>query len=270
MRRGERVLRNRVGFYGDGLQLLVLGALPILLIALQLVSLVKTHTVAVDFRQGPWIAGHRLLAGFSPYPGAHSSQLEGITFVYPAVAAIVLALFSFLRQNAAAQIFTLLSMVALLGTLRVLDVRDGRVYLVALIWPAVMSGWETGNITLLLGLGVALVWRYRDRPAVSGGLIALVISMKLFLWPLGLWLIATKRYRALAWGAGLGLIMNLLAWALLGFDQLTLSRSLMSTLAKNQESRGYSLVALGVNDGLHRSLAYGLALGLPPSRRSHA
>lgn len=83
--------------------------------------------------------------------------------------------------------------------------------------------------------------------------------MKLLLWPLGLWLIATKRYRALAWGAGLGLIMNLVAWALLGFDQLTLYRSLMSTLARNQESRGYSLVALGVNDGLNRSLAYSVA-----------
>ncbi|MEO6859866.1 MAG: glycosyltransferase 87 family protein [Solirubrobacteraceae bacterium] len=177
MRRGERAWRHRVGFYGDGLQLLVLGALPILLIALQLVSLVSTHTVATGFSHGPWVADHRLLAGFSPYPGAHSSLLEGITFVYPAVAAIVLAPFSLLPPNAAAQVFTLLCVVALLGTLRVLDVRDWRVYMVALIWPAVMSGWETGNITLLLGLGVALVWRYRDRPAVSGGLIALVISM---------------------------------------------------------------------------------------------
>jgi hypothetical protein len=215
----------------------VLGALPLLLIALQLVSLVRAHTLAGDFSQGPWLAGHRLLAGFSPYPGAHFSQLEGITFVYPAVAAIALAPFSFLPQNAAAEIFTGLTMVALLGTLRVLEVRDWRVYLVALVWPAVMSGWETGNITLLLVLGVALVWRYRDRAAVSGGLIALVISMKLFLWPLGLWLIATKRYRALAWGAGLGLIMNLLAWTLLGFDQLTLYRGLVSTLAVVPEGR---------------------------------
>ena len=50
---------------------------------------------------------------------------------------------------------------AVLATLRALDVRDWRCYGVAFLWPPVLSAIQTGNITLLLGLCAALVWRFR-------------------------------------------------------------------------------------------------------------
>ena len=236
--------------------------LPVLMTVAQFHALVRGHAVAVDFEGGPWVAGHRLLSGFSPYVGPHSAQLQGITFVYPAVAAILLAPFSLLSQGAAGAVFTLVTVAAALVTLRVMEVKDWRVYGVAMMWPEVVSAWETANVTLLVGLAIALAWRYRDRPVVVGGLVALVISTKPFVWPLALWLFATRRHRALGFTLGLGLVINLFAWAVVGFDQIARYSALMSTLAKNQENRGYSLVAMVLNRGGDRFLAYGVLIGV--------
>jgi Glycosyltransferase family 87 len=252
----------RLSFLFGGLQVVVFGVLPVLVTVAQFQALVRGHVVAVDFRDGPWVAGHRLLSGLTPYVGPHSAQLQGITFVYPAAAAILLAPFSLLSQGAAGTAFTFVTVAAALLTLRVLDVKDWRVYGVALMWPEVVSAWETANVTLLLGLAMALAWRYRDRPVVAGGLVALAISAKPFVWPLALWLVATRRYRALGFTLGLGVAINVLAWAAVGFDQISRYAALMSTLAKNQENRGYSLVAMVLNRGGDRLMAYGLLVGV--------
>ena len=82
-----------------GMEFTALGLLPVLLTVSQLHSLAVQHMLAVDYSQGPWEAGHQVLAGFSPYVGAHSARVEGITFVYPAVAALVLAPFSLLARG---------------------------------------------------------------------------------------------------------------------------------------------------------------------------
>lgn len=257
VRRGRR-LRLVI----QGVELAVLGVFPVLLTVFQLHSLAAQHVLAVDYSQGPWVAGHRLFAGLSPYIGAHSAQVGGIAFVYPAVAALVLAPFSLLPREVAGGAFTLLDIAAILITLRVLAVRDWRVYGACLLWPAVLSGWETANVTLLLALGIAVMWRWRDSPLVTGALIALLISVKLFVWPLGLWLIATRRYRAFGYAVAAGLVMNLLAWGVLGFDQITRYRELIGALAGAQQGRGYSVIALLVNGGVQPTLASALTAGL--------
>lgn len=256
--RWERQLRRIV----QGAEFAALGLLPVLVTISQLHSLVVQHVLAVDYSQGPWVAGERLFAGLSPYVGAQSAQVGGIAFVYPAVAALVLAPFSLLARGAAGGVFTVLDIAAILITLWVLSVRDWRVYGACLLWPAVLSGWETANLTLLLALGVAVVWRRRDAPLLVGALIALLISVKLFVWPLALWLIATRRYRASGYAAAAGLAMNLLAWGVLGFDQITRYRELIAALAGAQQNRGYSLMALLLNGGVHRPLALVLTTGL--------
>src|SRR5262249_61269199 len=110
--------------------------------------------------------------------------------VYPAVGALLLAPLALLPHAVADNVFALFNLGAMLLTLRVLKVHDWRLYGLALISPAVFSGWSLANVTLLLGLGVALAWRYRERALVAGALVALLVSVKLFLWPLALWLAA--------------------------------------------------------------------------------
>ena len=252
---GRRRLRPVI----QAMELGGLGILPLMAVLFRLHWLLAEHLLAVDYSQGPWGAGHRLFAGLSPYVGAHSAAVGGITFVYPAVAALVLAPFSLLPRDVAGAAFTMLDLAAILVTLRVLAVRDWRVYGACLLWPSILSGWETANVTLLLALGIAVAWRWRDTPLVTGVMIALLISVKLFVWPLALWLIATRRYRAFGHAVAAGLAMNLLAWGVLGFDQITRYRELLAALAGAQQDRGYSVMALLLNGGAPLPLASTLA-----------
>jgi glycosyl transferase family 87 len=248
-------------FWIAGAQVAAFCVLPALLTAFLLQVAVTGHLFAVDFGNGPWVAGRQLFAGLSPYVGTHSPQLaHNSPFVYPAAAAILLAPLSVLSNGAAEGTFTALSIAAVLLTLRVLSVKDWRLYGVALMWPPVISGWQTANLTLLLGLGIAIVWRHRDRPLVAGAVTALLVSVKMFVWPLGLWLLATKRYAALGYAVGCGVIVNVLAWAVLGFDQLGRYLHLMEALTKIQERRSYSVLGLALGHGLGRAAAYEISL----------
>jgi hypothetical protein len=111
----------------------------------------------------------------------------------------------------AAVVVTLILLVLLAATLRVMGVRDWRVYGLVLMWPSAIAAVQTGNITILLGLLVALAWRYRERTWISGLAVGAAIALKLFLWPLLVWLLAIRRYRGAAVGAGIGVLGGLLA-----------------------------------------------------------
>src|SRR5204863_62551 len=71
------------------------------------------------------------------------------------------------------------------GTLLLLGVRDWRCHMVAFLWLPTYSALQTGNLALPLALGIAAVWRYRDRRVVAG-LYARRLS-PLWLVPLALW-----------------------------------------------------------------------------------
>jgi alpha-1,2-mannosyltransferase len=187
---------------------------------------------------------------------------KSMAFVYPAVAALAMAPFALLPRVAGDELFTMLDLAAVLLTLRALSVRDWRLYGVVLLWPAVFSGWYTSNVTLLLGLGIALAWRYRDRAAVAGLLVALVVSVKLFLWPLAVWLLATRRSAALAWAVAGGVAVNAIAWATLGFNELHRYTQLLHALTVAEGRRGYSVVALALHQGVGRQTGYAIALAL--------
>ncbi len=218
---------------------------------------------AGDFHYAFWPAAQRVLHGLSPYVDPGSSTIaHAIAFVYPALAALLLAPLALVPHGAADVIFAGLEIAAVLGTLRLLRVRDWRLYGLVMLCPAVFSGWTLANVTLLLGLGIAAVWRYRAHPLFVGLLIALLVSVKLFLWPLALWLLATRRYAALAYAAACGVILNALAWAALGFHELHRYTRLLHALTTIEQRRGYSLIALALHLGSSQRAAYALALAL--------
>jgi hypothetical protein len=230
----------------------------------QTVLRLGTHTrLAGDFHYAFWPAGQRVLHGLSPYvdPGAPVIK-HAIAFVYPAVGALLLAPLALLPHAVADNAFALFNLGAMLLTLRVLKVHDWRLYGLALISPAVFSGWSLANVTLLLGLGVALAWRYRDRPLLIGFLTAILVSVKLFLWPLALWLLAMRRYAALGYAMVCGLVLNLIAWAVLGFNELHRYSRLLHALTSAEERRGYSMISFALHEGSGHTGAYLLSLGL--------
>jgi hypothetical protein len=91
---------------------------------------------------------------------------------------------------------------------------------VTLVWLPVCAGWLTANESLFMALGLAGAWRWRDRPGLAGFLTAAMISLKPLLWPLALWLLATRRWRASAHTLVWGILLNALAWWVVGFGEI--------------------------------------------------
>jgi hypothetical protein len=106
-------------------------------------------------------------------------------------------------------------------------------------------------VTPLLMLLAACAWRYRNQPLKVGAAVGGAIVLKLFLWPLVLWLLVTRRNRAAAVAAGGALVASALAWAALRLDGLREYPTLLRTLAHIEGRESYSLVALA--DRLHLS-----------------
>ena len=144
--------------------------------------------------------------------------------------------------------------------LRLLDVRDWRCYGATLAGIELLVGVRLGAISPLLVLGLALVWRWRDR-RVSGGLAAAtVVLSKLFLWPIMLWLLATRRIGAAVVAATTGALAIAL-WALVDFGTLRHYPGLLRVLATAEQGRSYSLVALCLALGLSAAASHLVAIG---------
>jgi alpha-1,2-mannosyltransferase len=88
-----------------------------------------------------------------------------------------------------------------------------------------------------------------------------MISLKPFTWPIAIWLLATRRYRAVAFGLVAGLALNAASWAALGFGQIRSYRSLVPAVNSVMDRRGYSVTALVMSLGGGREVAY-LVMGL--------
>ena len=149
------------------------------------------------FREAFLGAAEAVLRGESPYPALTDPTVErGTAYVYPPVTALLATPFTLVPSNVAAVLFALILVAAVPATLAALGVRDWRCYGLALLWPPVLSAVHVENITLLVGFAAALVWRFRDRPFAGGATLGASIAIKPLLWPLGLWLVATRRLRS--------------------------------------------------------------------------
>ena len=112
-------------------------------------------------------------------------------------------------------------------------------------------------------LAAALAWRYRDRWAVAGTAVGAAVVAKLFVWPLVVWLLLTRRFKAAAVatvGAG---AVTLAVWAAIGFHGLRGYPSLLHNLTRIESVWGYSLVALADRFGLPDPQTSWLLLGVP-------
>lgn len=209
--------------------------------------------------------------GSSPYPSLaelphHANRTTFAPFVYPAPAAAAMAPFGFLPVKVAVLLWFALSVAAVGASLGLLGVRDRRVYGAAYVSIPALAGFGSGALSPMLLLGVALAWRYRDRALVCGVAVAAVIVAKMFLWPLGLWLLATRRWRAAGVAAASGVAATAAAWAAIGFAGLADYPSLMSRLTGLVGPNSYSpyaaVRALGAGSLAAQALPMLLALAL--------
>ncbi len=228
--------------------------LPVVVVVCSYAGLTQAHSFAVDFVHEYVVAAGRLQRGLDPYNPASvgyagvalgpvlpfTATTVGLVFVWP---------FAVLPVTVGAILFALLTGGCAVLALRVLRVRDWRLYGLVIVLPPVMSGWANANVTLVAVLGLALAWRYRDRPFVAGALGAVAVSLKPFMWPVGLWFLATRRYRAAAWSLGLGAAINLLGFALLGHGSLTGFIRVSELVSQRMISTGYGPAGLAAHLG---------------------
>lgn len=228
--------------------------------AATLVALVVTlgrDAIGIDFHHVYWPAARAVLHGHSPYVDASDPIVAaGGAFVYPAPALLLFVPFGLLPHHLADVLFLGVAVGAGMATLWILGVRDWRVFGTALLWPPVFAGWQTANLTLLLCLGVAAAWRSRDRPYVAGALVGVMVSVKLFVWPLGLWLLATRRFRATLAAVGAAVAVNIAAWLIVGIGEIGRYSDLVSALTRAEERRAYSIAAFALDHGVSRGAAY--------------
>ena len=200
-----------------------------------------------------WQAGHDVVIGHSPYP-----------FVYPAPAAFVMAPFGALPWTAAVVAFTLTLLGGLVLTLRLLGVRDWRCYALALAAMPMASSLMIGTLSPLLALGAAVAWHYRDRRWIPALAIVAVVVTKIFLWPLAIWLMATKRYRMAATTVVTGIVVTFGSWGILGFGGLRSYPSRLGHIAGLEQDKSYSpfalLRALGLSTNSTRIAVLGLTV----------
>ncbi len=209
-------------------------------------------------------AGSAVVHGHSPYVAPVRALLaQNDRFVYPAPMALLFVPFALLPLLVAKLVYFALSLAAIFGALRALDVRDFRCYGTALFGAATVASLTVGSIGPFLLLGLALSWRYRDRVGIAAVAVGLTALAKLLLWPLLIWLVATKRYRAAAGAAAVAVVTALVGWAAIGFDGFRQYPALVRTLSDVMAPTSYSVHSLALSLGAPSHPASFLDVVLP-------
>lgn len=222
----------------------------------QLVLMAMGTQYGFDFRGGTWQAGHALLDGRSPFPPPYPAALLHIAngFITPPLLGVVAIPFSLLGFHVALILWNLVCTLAFAVALRLLGVRDWRIYVVAVCCFPFVSSLALGQPDGLFALAAAIAWRHRgsSRGAVAVGVL---IAAKLFAWPLVIWLVVTRRYKLAATAAASAAGLLALSWAAIGFKGLLSYPRLLSAETHAYGPKSHSYVAAFTRLGASLSVA---------------
>ena len=240
----------------------VLGVLPLVTVVALFLTTLQDDAVAFDFRVF-YAAAEAVLAGDSPYQALDDdSAVVARGYVYPPLTAISVIPMTALPLTAAGLLMMALLTAAVLAVPYVLGVHDWRCYGVLLLWPPVLSAIQTGSVTILLVLGAALAWRWRDRTLLSAFAVGATLATKLILWPLAVWMAATRRYAAAALGIVVACVLVLGSWAAIGFAGLVDFPSVLQRLQDAVELDSYTVFVVALDAGAPEPLARALWLAV--------
>ena len=218
-------------------------------------SAIETDGVAMDFRQF-YFAAKSILHGDSPYlPADEPLTTWGGPYPYPPLPALLSAPLTALSLQAAGLLLMAALVAVALAVPFVLGVRDVRCYGTLLLWPPVISAIQTANLTLWFALAAAIAWRYRDRVAPVAAAIGFTLAAKFFLWPLVVWLAATRRVKSAVWASLVGTVLLVASWAVIGFAGFVDYPSLLQKLEETVGDDSYTAYIVGLDVGLPSTVA---------------
>ena len=205
------------------------------------------HRFALDFHHAFLPAAHAVLHGTTPYSAIGSHALaDGTAFLYPPLAAYLFIPFTVLptrrrrdpRRPAR-------------GRHRARDPAGARHPRLALLRVSLCIWWPDdhrhpdGERHAAAGAGARTRLALSGQAVVVALLSGFMIALKLFFWPLLVWLVATRRYRTAALTAVASLAFVFLPWAGIGFAGLRRLRPCCSSSSRTGRVRdSYSLAAL--------------------------
>jgi hypothetical protein len=256
-----RVSRERVMSFAA---IVFFGVLPALTVIVLFVSALRADEVAMDFRQF-YAAAETILRGESPYlPSGAPLTAWGGPYPYPPLPAEIAAPLTALPLDTAGVLLMTVLVAVALAIPAILGVRDWRCYGLLLLWPPVISAIQTGNVTLWFALAAAIVWRFRDRVAPVTASLALTLAAKFFLWPLVVWLAATRRMVTALWTCAVGAALLVVSWSVIGFAGFLDYPNLLRRLEDLVGADSYTAYIVGLDVGLPSVVARGawLAIGV--------
>jgi hypothetical protein len=212
-----------------------------------------------DFRITIWEPGRHMLAGGDPIRAVDASDNGGI---YPPITILLTLPVSALPYPAAVAVWALVLVSGVAGALFICGVRDWRCYALAFASPPVIAGLAYGNISMVVVVAVAGAWALRDRAWRSGALVGLMVATRLFPWPLVVWLLLTRRFRAAAVAAASSVVFSFVGWMAISFRSLekfpAVTRSNAAEFVDDGQSLGSIVANLG---GSARAIGLVLLLG---------
>jgi Glycosyltransferase family 87 len=240
-------------------EVLLLGVLPILTVVLALWAYAGDDRLALDFHHELYRQAEAVVDGRDAYEAPDADLSDRSNFLWPMAAVLPVVPLTALPPGLADWLATAAVIATLVAALWILGVRDWRVYGVVAFWPSVIEGIQTANASLPLTLLVATMWRYRDRAPIAGVALGYGIAVKLFLWPLVVWLALVGRRRAAAVAIVTAAASLLL---LLPFTSLVDYVRLLRNLAETFEHEAYTPFALLTDIGVPDALARGVTVAL--------
>ena len=165
--------------------------------------------------------------------------------------------FTLLSPEAADWAIALVGLACFMASLRLVGVRDWRVYGVFALWPSVIGEIRVSHLTPVLCLLAALAWRSRERRFAPGVAIGLASAIKFFLWPLVVWLAAIGRRGAAATAVALAGASVLLVLPFTGLDEYV---RVLLELGRTFDQESYNpygfLVQLGAPSEVGRAATF--------------
>jgi len=196
-------------------------------------------------------AGSQVAHATSPY-----AYRADETYAYPPLLAFIASPLHNLSAAVATTIWLLLSIAAVALALWLLGLRDWRCYAFAFLFRPTQGAIDLGTVGPLLLLAVAALWRWRDSVAAAGAAAGAGVALKLFLWPLVVWLGLTRRLRAAVAAIACTAAFVLIPWAAVGFAGIGSYPGVLRHLSRDEASSSYSVVALVVRAHLPEAVGY--------------
>ncbi len=245
------------------LPIVLFGVLPVAVAIGMFAAASSSNSLAADFANELYPEAKLLLEWTNPFPGPDVPLVYGHNLIWPPLAAFLVAPLTVLSAGAANWAIALIGLGCSLLSLRIVGVRDWRVYGLFALWPQVISEIRISHLTPILCVLLALAWRYRDVRLAPGLAVGFAGAIKFFLWPLGVWLAAIGRVReavvaALVAGASLLLVLP--------FTDLQDYLRTLIQLGKDFDQDSYSsfgfLVQLGLDETPAHVVTYALGAAL--------